>query len=182
MDTKTLCLGVLTYGESSGYDVRKRLEDDFRHFMDVSSNAVYPALKALEGENLVKSRIVKQSNYPDKKIYSLTDSGRTYFTEALQILPPRHKVRSQFLLLLLFAEMLPAARMREIMAERLAELEHWDKVCTTWRQGEESKIAGTGPHFVVDYALATIKAEMDFIQENTNRLVRQLDQKGKKEK
>lgn len=75
IDTKTLCLGVLTLGDASGYDIRKHLEDNFGHFMDVSSNAVYPALKALEKEKLVTFKTVKQNNYPDKKVFILAEEG-----------------------------------------------------------------------------------------------------------
>tara|TARA_R110002124_G_scaffold273815_1_gene443387 strand:+ start:1237 stop:1488 length:252 start_codon:yes stop_codon:yes gene_type:complete len=80
MDTKTLCLGVLlTLGDASGYDIRKYLEENFGHFMDISYNSVYPALKNLEKESLVTFKHITQNNYPDKKVFSLTDEGRNFF-------------------------------------------------------------------------------------------------------
>ena len=32
MDVKTLCLGVLTEGDKSGYEIKKHFEQAFRHF------------------------------------------------------------------------------------------------------------------------------------------------------
>jgi len=56
MDTKTLCLGVLTLGDASGYDVRKQLTETFSHFMEISPSGIYPALRA-KGR-LFSSRLV----------------------------------------------------------------------------------------------------------------------------
>ena len=178
MDTKTLCLGVLTLGDASGYDIRKHLEETFAHFMDISSNAVYPALKKLEKEKLVTFETVRQDNYPDKKVYSLTDEGHSFFFDALQELPPRHKVRSQLMLLMFFAEMLPVSRIREIMAERLEELDHWTKVCMEWQKSTEGTEAGIGQRFLVEHVMVTMDAESDFIKKNTNRFAQQLDKKA----
>lgn len=179
MDTKTLCLGILTLGSASGYDLRKHIEDNFGHFMDVSANAVYPALKALEKDKLVTFKIVHQDNYPDKKVYSLTKSGKDFFSDALQVLPPRHKVRSQLMLLMFFAEILTPERMQEVMAERLDELNHWMEVCDEWKNSDESKMAGAGQNYLADYAVAVMEAEINFIEKNTDKLIKKLEKVGK---
>ncbi|MDD2904770.1 MAG: PadR family transcriptional regulator [Sulfurimonas sp.] len=175
MNTKTLCLGILTLGDASGYDIRKQLEENFGHFMDVSTNAVYPALKNLSQENLVTYTIIKQEKYPDKKIYRLTEKGRNVWTKSLQNLSPKHKVRSQLMLLMFFADTLNSERMQEIMIERLNELGHWTNVCNSWQTSDESLNAGIGPHFLVDYAMTMMEAEKEFLEKNANRFVRQSD-------
>ena len=43
MDAKTMCLGALMLGDATGYDIRKRVEETFSHFLDVSLGAIYPA-------------------------------------------------------------------------------------------------------------------------------------------
>jgi PadR family transcriptional regulator AphA len=67
MNTKTLCLAVLSLGKASGYDIGKRLEDPFGHFVDVARSGVYPILKTLEEEGLVQYENVEQSALPNKK-------------------------------------------------------------------------------------------------------------------
>lgn len=86
------------------------------------------------------------------------------FSDALKILPPRHKVRSQLMLLMFFAEMLTPDRIKEIMKERLDELEHWTKVCVDWEGSEKNTQAGSGPHFLVNYAISMMEAEVNFLK------------------
>ncbi|MCZ6511637.1 MAG: PadR family transcriptional regulator, partial [Alphaproteobacteria bacterium] len=48
MDTKTLCLGVLTHGDASGYEIKKALEDGpFGHIQEIGFGSIYPALAKL---------------------------------------------------------------------------------------------------------------------------------------
>ena len=47
MDIKTLCLGVLTQGEASGYDIKKHFECVFSHFYVAGFGSIYPALTEL---------------------------------------------------------------------------------------------------------------------------------------
>ena len=42
MDVRTLCLGVLSMGSASGYEIKKRLENGFGHFYDASFGSIYP--------------------------------------------------------------------------------------------------------------------------------------------
>jgi len=48
MDVKTLCLGVLSLGDASGYEIRKMFEEGpFAHFHHASFGSIYPALSPL---------------------------------------------------------------------------------------------------------------------------------------
>ena len=45
-------------------------------FWQASQSQIYPELKRLEVLNLVTFVLVEQSNRPDKKVYSITETGR----------------------------------------------------------------------------------------------------------
>ena len=108
MDAKTLCLGMLTRGEASGYEIRKAFEDGpFHHFFDVGYGSIYPALGRLDDAGLVSCRAEAQDKRPDKKVYSITPDGQQAFVEGLMEPPAADKLRSEFLFLLFFAGMLP---------------------------------------------------------------------------
>src|SRR3546814_3071348 len=54
MDAKTLCLGVLSRGAASGYEIKKAFEEGpFSHFHQASFGSIYPALNALSADGLV---------------------------------------------------------------------------------------------------------------------------------
>lgn len=105
MDVKTLCLGALTLGDASGYEIRKQFVDGpFSHFFHASYGSIYPALGRLLAEGLVTVKEMSQDGRPDKKVYSLTDKGLNEFRRALAASPSRDKVRSEHVARLFFAE------------------------------------------------------------------------------
>ncbi len=80
MDVRTICLGLLTRGDATGYEIKKRFEGDgFQHFVEASFGSIYPALNRLTDEGLVSVREEAQEKRPDRKVYSITAAGRTAF-------------------------------------------------------------------------------------------------------
>jgi DNA-binding PadR family transcriptional regulator len=169
MDTKSLCLGVLTLGDASGYDIRKRLAEQFGYFMDVSPSAIYPALATLHREGAVALTRVPRDDRPDKKMYSVTESGRRQFLDALLSAPARHRVRSEFMILLFFSHLLPAWRLQQIVEERLQEFDRLIELTGAWLETEGQE-APTGVQFTAGYGLAVMRAARDYIQSHRQRL------------
>ncbi|HEY3858944.1 MAG TPA: PadR family transcriptional regulator, partial [Gammaproteobacteria bacterium] len=58
MDVKDLCLGALTYGDATGYDLKKFFESTFSHCFLAGYGSIYPALAELTEEQLVVARTV----------------------------------------------------------------------------------------------------------------------------
>lgn len=168
MNTKTLCLGVLSLGKASGYDIVKQLEQIFSHFVDVSASGVYPALKSLHAEGLVQYEDVAQDTLPNKKIFELTEKGRQRFQRELEVLPPTHKVRSQFMLLIFFAEWLSSERLGCILQERLDELNCFIKDEEEWRKQVEQSDSQC---FLLEYVLAKMKAEKEFLEQHADKVL-----------
>jgi DNA-binding PadR family transcriptional regulator len=123
MDVKTLCLGVLSEEDRSGYEIKRRCEEVFRHFFVAGFGSIYPALAELQRDGFVTSQSVEQKKRPDKKIYRITDSGRAALAAELVETPPRHKVRSEFLALMYFAHLLPPERVDAVLAEMIERFE-----------------------------------------------------------
>ena len=170
MDAKTVCLGVLTLGDSTGYDIRKKVEDTFGHFLDVSLGSIYPALAELNREGLVTCERVAQDTRPDKKVYSLTEAGQSTFVQAMIATPSRHRIRSEFLALCFFAHHLPAWRVREALDKTINECQCFLDHADDWVE-EMGAIGGPGAIFLADYGRTTLKAEIDFLRANRERLI-----------
>ncbi len=164
MDTKTLCLGVLTLGNASGYDIRKQLTETFGHFMEIAPSGVYPALKELEQRGHVTSERVLQADRPNKRIFTITPEGLAAFEAGLSESPGRHKVRSEMLALMFFAEHVPSAHLLEILTGRAEELESWVGVTEDWLKGDGRRAGTPGQQFISRYALAVMQAEIDFLR------------------
>ena len=108
MNVRTLCLSILYEGEATGYEIRRLcVEGECSYFIEASFGSIYPALAKLEDEGLVVSRTQQQDGKPAKKVYSITDAGRTAFANELAEPLGEDMFRSPFLLFARFAHILP---------------------------------------------------------------------------
>lgn len=161
MDVKTLCLGVLTLRDMTGYEIKKHFEESFAHFFVAGYGSIYPALGDLTREGLVSCRDVAQAKRPDKKVYSLTEAGREALLAALLATTPRHKVRSEFLVLLYFAHLLPPARLAEVLEQRLEEI---DRNLECIRAFEEQNHPSPSREMVAGIGRSALEAQRDCIK------------------
>lgn len=68
-------LGLLAQEPLSGYDIKLRMERRVGNFWSARHSQIYPELARLEGEGMVMHRVVEQQDRPDKKVYTITDTG-----------------------------------------------------------------------------------------------------------
>ncbi|GHJ54194.1 hypothetical protein Nm8I071_35010 [Nonomuraea sp. TT08I-71] len=111
-----LALGLLLDGPASGYDLWHRAERSVAHFWPVTKSALYAELPRLEQRGLAHSAEVPQRNYPDKRIYEVTDAGRAAFVDWLTSVELAERPRHPQQLLLFFAAHAPAAHTQRLLA------------------------------------------------------------------
>ena len=173
MDVKTLCLGVLTEGNKSGYEIKRCFEEAFSHFFVAGFGSIYPALAELSRRGMVTCRSVEQEGRPDKKVYSITAAGERVLVDELMSTPPRHKVRSEFLVLMYFAHLLPATRLAAIIDERIAQWElavgEIEACCAL-----DDAHASPGMRFAAGYGRAVIGAALAYVRANKAGLVQEV--------
>ncbi len=163
MDVQTLCLGVLTMGDASGYEIKKVLEGPFRHFYDASFGSIYPALNKLQTAGLVTCNYAAQDKRPDKKVYSLTVDGRLELVRELREPPGADRIRSEFLATMMFAELLPANYIATVIDDRERGLR--DTIAHL-EEAERDEAMSPGKSFVNGYGLAVCRAALAYMEEN----------------
>lgn len=112
-------LGALSHGPKSGYDISCFFEQNRMFFWSESYGQIYPTLKRLLDEELVEVEIEERDQGPERKVYSLTDSGREHLQSWLDDASLKSSVRDEFLLKLHFA----TAEAKPTIIERLQSLE-----------------------------------------------------------
>lgn len=161
MDVRTLCLGVLSMGDASGYEIKKRLEDGFRHFYDASYGSIYPALSRLQQEGLVDCTHEAQSKRPDKKVYNLTPEGRLYLARELSGDLGPDRIRCEFLVAMLFADLLPASHIAGLIDQRLAD----HRALVSELKGKLG-CGDAAQQFVAGYGVAVYSAAIKYLEEH----------------
>ena len=167
MDVKDLCLGALTYGDATGYDIKKFFESTFSHCFLAGYGSIYPALAELTDEKLVTARTVPGQGGPSRKVYHLTETGRKNFLVRLKETAPQHKVKSEFLVLMHFAHLLPPSRLDAVLDEQLREIEHKLKLIHAYEGGSPTS---SGARFVCGFGKAVMGAARDYIRTHRHGL------------
>ena len=75
MSLDHILLGLLR-DPATGYDLKSAFSERIRHFWSAELSQIYPALKRLEQRRMLRSRIEPSPKGPNRKVYTLTDSGR----------------------------------------------------------------------------------------------------------
>jgi PadR family transcriptional regulator, regulatory protein AphA len=162
MNIRTLCLGILSFKEASGYEIKKEIEEGmFSHFIDASFGSIYPALSQLNAEGLVTVRAEEQTGRPDKKVYSVTEAGRQALAKGLLVVPARDKYKSEFLFEMLFKDMLPEAHIRLAIEKQLHDLEEELARMAECRASGQSN---AGSEFIMGYGEAVLTAGSKYLE------------------
>jgi PadR family transcriptional regulator AphA len=169
MDVKTVCLGMLTDGEASGYDLKKYFESSFGHFFAAGFGSIYPALASLAEKEMVSCKCVPQDGKPDRKVYSITEAGRKHLLTELDKPNPTHKIRSEFLATLCFAHLMDADQVKNVLDNRVAEIEEYEKLFDEFEH-ECMKETPNGMYFTLGIGRAIMQAMKQYIQENGHEL------------
>jgi DNA-binding PadR family transcriptional regulator len=97
-------LGLLMDGESSGYDLNKRIHRSVGFFWTPAKSHVYATLGRLVAAGFATAREVPQEMRPDKQLYRTTREGRRAFLEWLETSPLEPaRFKNTFLLKIFFA-------------------------------------------------------------------------------
>lgn len=159
MDVRTLCLGVLSFGDTTGYGIRKAVEDWFGHFAHASIGAIYPALAKAVARGDVA--VIAGSDLAlEKRVYRITDTGRAALAETVSAATGEEILRSPFMSAMFFAHLLEMDDVHRVVDERLAGLRQEQRRL----RGLPNADLTEGQRFTVRYSLAMNSAAIAFLE------------------
>ncbi len=127
MSIKYAILGLLHYSDMHGYKIKEHIENNFGYMWTINFGQIYPNLKELEKDGLIRMKDISPSDGggPQKKLYTLEDSGREEFTRWLAREPERPMIlRDPFLLKFAFFGFGDHERALEIIDEQITLYEN----------------------------------------------------------
>jgi DNA-binding PadR family transcriptional regulator len=123
-------LGLLTIEPRSGYDLGRMVRASIGHIWSESYGQIYPNLKRLAARGLVDFKTEKHKGRPDRRIYSITKTGREQLASWLSVPPQPEIPRNEMLLKLFFGAQAPIDKNPQYpdapfwkMAERFGQME-----------------------------------------------------------
>ncbi|MEP1930943.1 MAG: PadR family transcriptional regulator [Roseibium sp.] len=171
MSVRSLCLAILSFGDATGYEIRKEsTEGRFSYFEDASFGSIYPALARLESDGLVTVREEPQAGKPARKVYSITEAGRSEFVNSLCEPQGSDTFKSPFLLIALNAAQLPPDVLRRALDRRRVQVQEELRLLTG--SEDEQDCTHPGSSWTRDYGLACMNFTLTYLEEHGEALIK----------
>jgi PadR family transcriptional regulator, regulatory protein AphA len=149
--TGRVILGMLALGKSTGYDIKHFVDKTTRHFWAASYGQIYPELKRLEQQGLVRGR-PEPTGGRARTVFELTDRGRAALVGWLHSdAEPLYELRDESMLKLFFSDPGgPEQRIENIRAMRALH----ERTLAQLRLLEPAAAAGPpGPHLTLQLGI-----------------------------
>lgn len=117
-----IILGILMYGDKSGYEIKQYIQRIMSNFFDASFGSIYPALKRMENRGIIVSRdTVEGGKY--KKLYAISDSGKMEFMNWMEQPVEFSRTKPNHLIKVFFCGFLPTEQVKEHLCTLKKEVE-----------------------------------------------------------
>jgi DNA-binding PadR family transcriptional regulator len=119
--TGRVILGLIAFGKRTGYDIKTFVDRTTRYFWAASYGQIYPELKRLEDQGLVRGR-PEPSGGRARTVYELTDAGAAALEHWLGSDDEQlYELRDEGMLKLFLSDSLPERRIDIVRAMRRRE-------------------------------------------------------------
>lgn len=179
MSLRHILLGMLREPHS-GYDVGKQFQQSLRNFWSAELSQIYPLLKKMEADGLLKSKASASDIGPTRLIYKRTAKGRRELQSWLQQGPTVGAERIGYLAQVYFLANLDDAdgaidfltSLREHMLQWLRSLE---QVEAAWRDSnplypDRLPDEDFFPQLTLDYGLRKVRTNIDWCDTSIARI------------
>jgi PadR family transcriptional regulator AphA len=150
--TSRVVLGMIRLGRKTGYEIKQLVDVSARFFWTASYGQIYPELKRLEQEGLIRGEDAATNGRP-RRAYELTPAGEAALDGWLRSgEAPLLETRDEGLLKLFFSDSMSAAEKSDLILAMKAR--HDEVVAKLSSIEEAASEKGGGPHDVLRYGLA----------------------------
>ena len=166
--TGRVILGMIALGKQTGYDIKQLVDKSTRHFWSASYGQIYPELRRLEEQGLVRGQS-EPTGGRARTVYTLTPAGEAALSDWLEPAgEPPFEVRDEGMLRLFFSDFgTPEQRIGNLQAMRdshrrvLTQLEALD---------EHEDAMPAGPHLTLELGLGLHRWFVAWCEETERRL------------
>ena len=157
--TARVILGMLKLGAPTGYDIKKASDGSTRFFWSASCGQIYPELKRLQKEGLVRSRQEPRGKVK-RTVYELTPQGeealREWLTDRENVI---FEIRDESLLRLFFSDVLSR---EDVLANLRMQQQIFELVLDRFRTEIEVE-ARAGLEQGLEYPYLVLRYGLDYI-------------------
>jgi PadR family transcriptional regulator, regulatory protein AphA len=121
--TRYALLGLLSISPMSGYDMKKFTDISLGYFWSENYGHIYPILRKLEEEGLIRKHTEHTRGKPDRNVFRLTAKGEKVLDTWLEHPADKYPIRDEFLLKLFFGLRIPREAVEKKLREERKQIE-----------------------------------------------------------
>jgi PadR family transcriptional regulator AphA len=165
--TGRVILGMIALGKRTGYDIKAFVDKTARYFWAASYGQIYPELKRLEDQGLVRGR-PEPSGGRARTVYELTDTGSAALERWLESDDePSYELRDEGMLKLFFSDSLPELRVDVVRAMRMRQ----ERALAHLRSIEPHASEGpAGPYLTLQMGIELTERAIEWCEATERRL------------
>jgi PadR family transcriptional regulator AphA len=165
--TGRVILGMLALGNRTGYEIKRVVDFSTRHFWAASYGQIYPELRRLEDQGLVRGRPQPSGARP-RTAYELTEAGEAALREWLgsgeELV---YEVRDEGMLKLFFSDGLPDRQLENIRAMRALQQRKLSQLRAIEEKADQMH---PGPRLALELGMSITEGIIDWCQAAERRL------------
>ena len=123
MSIQYAILGFLSWQSLTGYDLKKLFGESATLHWSGNSNQIYKALVELHQDDLVTLEVEYPSDHRPRKVYSITEKGKTALRRWVLSTPELPQLKHTLLVQLAWADQLTPAELDSLLAKYEAEVD-----------------------------------------------------------
>jgi PadR family transcriptional regulator, regulatory protein AphA len=177
MSLKHALLGFINYGPMTGYELKKFFDTSVAHFWNAELSQIYPALKAMESEGLVEMKVEVQDDRPNRKVYSITETGRRELLDWLAQPAERDQVREPILIKVFFGSSMRREDLLDVLGKAADEgrlqvtyLEYAHQFVDKFVESLGLQNESLFWQLTIDCGLRVHRAELEWAEETIRRI------------
>lgn len=172
---KYAILGLLNQKKMTGYDLMKQFESALCEFWSAKHSQIYPELKKLTEEGCVAYRQEASDNGLEKKLYHITEKGRTDFMSWLSSETPAQPTPKDISRLkIFFCSYLPKEERKFMLEEQVyrhtARLKHLQNNQQKFSQVPDSDSNEFGDYLVLMGAIMREEMMIEWLKKSISLL------------
>jgi PadR family transcriptional regulator, regulatory protein AphA len=165
--TARVILGMLKLGARTGYELKKTIDISTRFFWGASFGQIYPELKRLRKEGLVKAKSEPRGRIKRTE-YELTRKGEAALLGWLtDVDNAMYDIRDEGLLRLFFGDVVPPA---DALANVRARREFFEQALAHFREIEQEARVTDFPYLALRYGIGLMEWSRDWYADVERRL------------
>jgi DNA-binding PadR family transcriptional regulator len=171
--TGRVVLGLIAFGKRTGYDIKAFVDTTTRYFWAASYGQIYPELKRLEEQGLLRGRS-EPSGGRARTVYELTAPGTAALEGWLESdAEPGYELRDEGMLKLFFSDSLPERRLAIVEAIRTRH----ERKLAQLRSIEAFASEGpTGSHLTLQMGIGSTEWIIEWCEATERRLAAGTDE------